>query len=267
MSLISVKNVMHTATKPKLTVVPPPVLPQQTKKMKKWPDDPSRMIPYNQLIDPLKSIITTGYRLFRRNDIKSFEYEGYNIGEQERTTHPSPKNRFKETSLQEVAKSGKTLIDIVINVIFLLGVEQGRRAQYKEHKSIEELCETLEIYRNSNKDLRIKNDELEVYIEEKKLHPSLSDEELLPYIKNGIAKRRTLRIEDYKKDLLLDKRLNEFKFKSKIKMKAKELISFASSLSKEICSAQQWSELLTQRGWTLEEWRALCKKKNIKSEF
>jgi|ERR1019366_1296325 hypothetical protein len=257
-----------TTAKPKLTIVPPPpVLQQQIKKMKKWPNDPSRMVSYDQLISPLKSIITTGYRLFRRDNIKSFEYEGYNIGEKERTIHSSPKNRLNETSLQSAAKSGRTLIDVILNIVFLLGVEQGRRAEHIEHKSIESFCETLENYRNSNKDLRIKNDELEVYIEEKNLHPVLSDKELSPYIKNGIEKRRALRIEEYKKDLLLDKHLNKFKFKPQIKMKGKDLILFAASLNKELCSQQQWKELLAQRGWTLEEWQAICKKKNIKSEL
>jgi hypothetical protein len=254
---------MENNKKPNLTIVPS--TNTTSPKMRKWPDDPSRLISYSNLIDPLKEVLIKGYRLFRKDDVKSFDYTGFNIGKQEQTIYPSPKNRLKEKSLQEAKKSGKTLMDVILNITFLLGIEQGRRAERREHKSIEELCETLEVYRNSNKDLRIKIDELEVYIESKKIYPNASDEDLNYIIEDGIKARRAIRMEEYQKELLLDCNKNTFKFKTPHRINFKELCDLAQSINN--CSKEQWEELLAQRGWTLEEWQARCKKKNIKSNF
>lgn len=245
----------------------PPTVVVAKKKMKKWPDDPSKTIPYNQLIDPLKTIIMAGYRLFRKDLVKEFDYEGYNIGKREQSIYQSPSVRLKEKPLTAATKEGKNLIDVILNIAFLLGIEQGRRVSYRDQKSAQELNETLETYRDSNKDLRIRIDELESYIEAKNSNPNLSNEDLSLIIKEKVRSRRAIRLEEHKKELALDKTKNVFKIKTPIKSKFKDLSELASSLNKETCSKEQWNELLIQRGWTYDEWKVRCNKKNFKSDF
>src|SRR5271165_2751281 len=129
------------------------------KKMKKWSDDPSALVQYAKLITPLKDIINKGYKLIR-NDIKSFDYEGYNIGKSDLQVFPSPKNQLQEKNLAKQNNRNVKLIDIILHITFLLGVEQGRRSERQEQKSTEVLINTIVQYKETNKNLRYQIDEL-----------------------------------------------------------------------------------------------------------
>ena len=236
-------------------------------KMKKWPEKPSDLLAYKDIVNPLKEVLTKGYRLFRKEEVKSFDYEGFNIGKNELQNHPSPRVRLSEKYLELEKKVGHSLIDVVLNVVFLLGVEQGRRAERRDTKPIDSLVETLEAYREKNKNQRIRIDELEVMLELQDMQPHLSEKDFKRRVIAGIAARRIKRIEELKSELKLDASKSTFKFKTIERVKFKELESLAKTLTKNTCTKEQWEHLLKQRGWTLKEWTDKCKKKNIKTDF
>lgn len=236
-------------------------------KMKRWPENPSELLPYGDIISPLKEVLRKGYRLFRKDEIKSFDYEGYNIGKVELQNNPSPKLRFSEKFLTYEKALGHSLIDVVLNITFLLGVEQGRRAERRDSKPVETLLETLETYRETNKNLRIKIDELEIQSELKERFPQLTDQELQSCIKVGIEARKWKRIHELKKELQLDVSKSNFQFKTPVRAKFRDLESIAKSLNKKTCTLEQWKEILESKGWTYKEWKDKCKKKIIKTDF
>jgi hypothetical protein len=236
-------------------------------KMKAWPNNPAELLPYKDIANPLKDILNKGYRLFRKDEVKHFDYEGFNIGKQELQSQPSPRVRFSEKCLEYEKKLGHNLIDVVLNVMFLMGVEQGRRAERRDVKPIESLVETLEKYRETNKDLRIKIDELEVMQEVKEHYPNLKGSELQSRINAGVSARRVKRIEELKSELKLDTSKSSFQFKTPKRAKFRELESIARSLTKEKCTPGQWNQILEDRGWTFKEWKDKCKKKNVNTDF
>lgn len=238
-----------------------PVVEEKKKKMKKWPDNKSAVLPYEDLVKPLKELLDKGYRLFRKAEVKEFDYEGYNIGEQELNYNDSPRSRFTEKSLAEEDKRGNKLVDVVLNIVFLLGVEQGRRAERIDSKSVEVLMQTLETYREKNKDLRIRVDELELLAEIKESNPNLSPEEVEDLVSTGLDFRRIERIEKLKSELQLDPSKSVFQFNTPTKSKFKELVYLFNTLPAEDQLKNKWKEILNQHGWTYLEWKEKCKKK------
>lgn len=236
------------------------------KKMKKWPDDEATLVDYRELVGPLKTIITQGYRLFRK-DQKEFDYEGYNIGEHELNHFPPPKYRFTEQLLAFDDKRNVKLIDVVLNVLFLLGIEQGRRAERRDHKPMELVLKTMDKFREENKNLRLKIDELEVKIEVLQKNPELIGEALKQAIIDGVKQRRNARLFEAKKELGIDPVRSNFEFKTPKRVKFRELERLAKSLDKKTCSQEQWKELLKERGWTFDEWISRCKKKFVHTDF
>jgi hypothetical protein len=237
------------------------------KKMKRWPENVSELLPYKDIVNPLKEIIRQGYRLWRRDDVKAFEYEGYNIGKQELHNQPPPNVRLSEKFLEHEKKEGHTLMDVILNMMFLMGVEQGRRSERRDIKPVEMLLQTLEIYREKNKNQRIRIDELEVVLDLKEKFPNLSEEEFQHKLKQGLHLRRAKRIEELKAELMLDASRSTFQFKTPQRVKFKELETLARSLTKETCTEEQWKLILEERGWTYKEWKDRCKKKTINIEF
>src|SRR5271166_3646580 len=117
--------------------------------LKEWPDNPHSLVDYEDLVKPIKAIIDQGYKL-TRNLTKSFTYEGYEIGAKELEKCPSAKYRFDERLLSvEKKKSDRNLIDVALNMIYLLGVENGRRAERKTERSADAVIETLSSYREA----------------------------------------------------------------------------------------------------------------------
>jgi hypothetical protein len=234
--------------------------PKPQKKMKKWSDDPSTLVPYSKLISPLKDIINKGYKLIR-NDVKSFDYEGYNIGKNELQLFPSPKNQFTEKHLAKL-KNIK-LMDVVLHITFLLGVEQGRRSERQEQKSTETLINTLEQYRETNKNLRYQIDELKAFIVVKDKNPTLSHEELMQLVKIEVDNNRPNRIAAIKTDLELDPTRSSFKIRTPQRAKFNDLMELSKTLNKSQYE-EHWPNILKEYGWTIEQWDNKCKKKNQK---
>lgn len=235
------------------------------RKMKRWPDN-NALVPYADLIKPVKEIIDQGYR-FIRNHKTEFDYSGYNIGKREAEANPNliPKRRFEERGIAiEKFKYDRNLIDIALNVAFLLGMEQGRRTEKRNTLPNETLISNIEQFRNSNKELRFRIDELEAYIEAKNANPDASNETLAALVIDIVKARRASRISAIKEDLLQDNTKSSFATKSVSKAKFSELEMLAKS---EKCSIFQWKEVLETRGWTLEEWNERCKKKSVNIEF
>jgi hypothetical protein len=245
-------------TKPEKNDTKPEV---KKSRMKRWPENASELLSYNEIISPIKDILNKGYNLLRKNHITSFDYEGYNIGKHELQNHPSPKARLSEEALAIEKKFGHNLIDVVLNITFLLGVEQGRRAERRDGQPVEEALAALETYRKRNKDQRIRIDELEVILELKETHPNITDTEFRDIFRDRMILRRAKRIEEIKSDLKLDPTRNIFQFRTPARSKFKDLEKIASTLTKETCSEEQWKELLKERGWDYDEWVRRCKKK------
>lgn len=241
------------------------VKPEEKKsKMRGWPENPQALLPYNDIINPLKEVLNKGYRLMRKDEVKSFDYEGFTIGKHERRTHPSPAVRLSKDWLEYENKHGYKLIDVILNITFLMGVEQGRRAERRDSKPLETLLDTLETYREKNKDQRIKIDELETMLEFK--GEGLSEEEMKRKIEEALASKRSKRIEELKAELKLDTNKSTFQFKTNMKMRFKELESLARSICKS-CTEEQWKRHLSDKGWTYKEWKDRCKKKSVDIVF
>lgn len=237
-------------------------------KMKVWPENPSELVPYSDIVNPLKDVLRKGYRLFRRDEVKSFEYEGFNIGTQELERQPSPRVRLTEKFLEQEKKLGYTLMDSVLNMMFLMGIEQGRRAERRDSKPVEDLLETLEAYREKNKDQRIRIDELEIVLSIKETEPNLSEDDFRKKVQEGMLARRNKRIEELKAELQLDSSRSDFQFKTPVRSKFRELETIARALSEEKkCTEDQWKRILEDRGWTYKEWKDRCKKKSLKITF
>jgi hypothetical protein len=228
------------------------------KKMVKWPEG-NGLPAYKNIISPLKHVLDTGYKLIRKN-VKGFEYEGYNIGEKELLIYKNPKDRLTEKSLEKEDKFGIKLIDVVLNITFLLGMEQGRRAERSQTINIKSLLSTLEKYRKKNKDLRLKIDELTATLKIQKENPTLSDEEFSLKLKEEINSTRQNRIEEIKKELNIDE-TKSFQFKTPTKSSLKELRALEKTLPSDF-SIEQWENALKERGWTLDQWFSKNKKKS-----
>lgn len=236
-------------------------------KMKKWPNNTTELLPYSYIAGPIKEILNKGYRLIRKDEIKEFDYEGYDIGVNELQTNLSPSSRLTESHIKYEKKLGRNLIDIVLNIMFLMGVEQGRRAERRDSKPIEELLTTLEFYREKNKDQRILIDELELTLDLKEKEPSLPEDEFKKRIQSGIESRRIQRIEELKNELLLDTSRSSFQFNMPQHFKFRDLEKLAKTLTKETCSLDQWKQLLEKYGWKYKDWKDKCSKKNVHTDF
>jgi hypothetical protein len=242
-------------------------------KMKDWPKNPSTLVSYIELIDPLKKILTTAYRLYRKEDIKEFKYEGYNIGKQELTAFPSPEIRFQKNSIEyEDKRFGRKIIDIVLNISFLLGMEQGRRIANNDYNSssatTKDLEKTLAKYREANKELRYKIDLLEVGNEIIAKTPNLSEKKYKSLLLEGIKKRQKDRIKHAKKELAIDKSKSSFSIKPLPTTDFKIMKDLASSIYRggndapehRDCSLEAWKVILKNHGWTFVDWQDKCKK-------
>lgn len=234
------------------------------KKMRKWPNDLTAMVGYNDIVEPIKKILEEGYRLIRK-DKQDFEYEGYNIGKQERKFVPPPNYRFSKKFLEIEKKGNKSLFDVAIHTIFLLGIEQGRRFQKQDNKPIAKLVKAMEHYRKDNRRLRIQVDILNARIKFKTENPNMSDNELDALVKKEISSGRETRLELARKELGLDP-LKSFKAKEVNKLVFSELVKMAKAVHKE-CTKAEWKDILKDNGWTNNEWLNRCKHKNVLITF
>jgi hypothetical protein len=231
------------------------------KKMKRWPDG-HMTLQSKDLIAPIKAALEKGYRLIRRPEVKEIEYDGFNVGKYELSVMPTPRARFTKDYLEYEQKCGNTLFDVALNVLFLLGVEQGRRTERHYNLHIDRILATLANYRNSNKDLRNRIDELESYIEVKVALPNRSDKDIKPIVERMVKEKRPNRLLAIQKELESDPTAVGA-VRHPHKARFSNVLSVSNVISTDT-TKEQWIAYLNESGWSYEEWKRVCKKRKIK---
>lgn len=235
-------------------------------KMKEWPNSQYEMVQYDNLIDPIKCVLQKAYKFYRRDEVKSFEYDGFNFGKSEQKNCPSPQQRFSEKFIEFENKRGKKVLDIAINIVFMLGVEQGRRIEKIATKPFLAMKSALSAYRETNKELRARLDELEVMLDIKNHHPDISIADYNLLLAKGLKERRDERLSFLKEELALDPYKSNFNSNEPIKFPFKNLVKLMEALKND-CNKQRWEEILKDHGWSYDEWTVRCKKKKIQPLF
>lgn len=229
-------------------------------KVKQWPDEPDELALYADIFAPLKDILEKGYRLIRGNDWK-FDYNGYEIGKNEKKIFPPAKEHFTEKFLRrEKDKHGRTLFDVVMRLLFLMGIEQGRRMAYQEQAPVRTLQKTLADYRERNKSVRYQLAKANAIIKVREENPTLTADEVNKLIHVELEKTRQSRIEEIKAEMKMDPTLTCFKSKPKKKAKLTELLALANTLDVEIFKQPDWLNLLQEANCSLSDWKTFCKK-------
>jgi hypothetical protein len=234
-------------------------------KMKDWPNNKYELISYYDLIRPVKSVLQKAYRFYRKDEIKSIEYDGFNFGNADKNC-PSPQIRFSEKFIELENKRGNKVLDIALNVVFMLGIEQGRRIERMAQKPFFAMKSALSTYREANKELRSRLDELEVMLDIKNHYPNASMEEYNLLLAKGLKERRDERISYIKEELKMDPYKSNFKAPDPKKFPFKNLVKLMEALKND-CSQPRWKEILEDHGWSYNEWQAKCSKKKITSLF
>jgi hypothetical protein len=235
-------------------------------KMKDWPSSPYELVSYYNLVGPVKSVLQKAYKFYRKDEAKSFEYDGFNFGKCEQKNCPSPQERFSEKFIAFENKRGNKVLDIALNIVFMLGVEQGRRIERTVQRPFLSMKSALSTYRETNKELRSRLDELEVMLDIKNHHPSASIEEYNLLLAKGLKERRDERLAYIKEELAIDPYKSNFNSPDPVKFPFKNLVKLMEALRND-CSQPRWKEILEDHGWTYDEWMARCQKKKITSLF
>lgn len=102
--------------------------------MKKWPKDKTVSLPAGDLITPVLKVIEAGYKLERKEPIRSIPYNGYNIGSHELACCFSPKEAFSKSGLEYNEERNRSLLEVALYVAFQLGIEQGRRLNENDNR-------------------------------------------------------------------------------------------------------------------------------------
>jgi hypothetical protein len=241
--------------------------PVESKKivLKEWPKDRLAIIDYEDLVRPIKKIIDLGYSFKRKKDIKSFDYDGYEIGELELEVCPSPKYRFTEELLAiEKEKSSRNLIDVALNVVYLLGIENGRRVERREEQPVKAITDTINSYRETNKDLRLKNDALEAELSILKENRNASKEEVKRLVAEKMKVSRDARVKALRDDLAKDPLRNAFSPTKTSRIPFNNLVNLGKRIS---CSRDLWDKALARYGWAPKEFWERVEKKKVKLKF
>jgi len=124
---------------------------------KNWPTKRDQKIEPTEAISPVSKYINSRYHLALMSKPKKFKYSGLDFGKRDRAEHPD---------IEKLLSSGfdETLnnpLNVALYVLFMLGVEQGRRDE-REHSYSEEILRLLLINRSKEiLKLRAKVEELE----------------------------------------------------------------------------------------------------------
>jgi hypothetical protein len=230
-------------------------------KVKQWPDEPDELVLYDEVFSPLKAILEKGYRLIRNATEWKFDYNGYEIGKMEKKIFPPAKEHFTEKFLKrEKDKYDRSLFDVVMRLLFLMGIEQGRRMAYQEQAPVRTLQKTLSDYRERNKSVRYQLAKANAIIKIHEEHPNLSSDEMNKLIQVELEKTRQSRIDEIKKEIKMDPTLTCFKSKARKKAKLTELLALANTLDGEIFKQPDWLSILEEANCSQSEWKIFCKK-------
>lgn len=230
-------------------------------KVKQWPDEPDEIVLYKDIYAPFKEILEKGYRLIRTNSEWKFDYNGYEIGKQEKKIFPNVKEHFTEKFLRrEKDKHDQSLMDVVMRLMFLMGIEQGRRMAYSEQAPVRNLEKTLANYRERNKSVRYQLAKANAIIKIREENPTLPSKDVDALIRIELEKTRHIRIDEIKKEIRMDPTLSCFKNKVRKKAKLTDLLALANTLDPEIFKHEDWLLLLNEANCSVSEWKVFCKK-------
>ena len=232
--------------------------------MQKWPDQ-WETVSYDDLIEPIKSIFTSGY-YYSPKDHSGFEYNGFNIGKNELRIVPNPKKRLTKDGLQEESKQGRTLVDTLFHITFLLGVEQGRRVETCNRHSVKSIVDTLDTYKRTISTLRHRNDEVEALLKAKTSNPNASQAELTEIVNKELTASRSNRIALAKKDANSDPTKKPTEKQSGSRASFKELKRAAKMVENKI-TLEVWTNYLNECQWSLDDWYRKCVKEDFNPSF
>ena len=102
--------------------------------MKKWPKDKTVSLNAEDLIKPVLRVVEAGYKLERKEPIRSIPYDGYNIGSRSLACCLSPKEAFSKSGLEYSEERNRSLLEVALYIAFQLGIEQGRRLNENDNQ-------------------------------------------------------------------------------------------------------------------------------------
>ena len=121
--------------------------------MKEWPDNGT--VRYDELIEPLRKILERA--MYLGDDVyeNGLDYDnGYNIGRPEQATHPCPDEALSKDNLKYGhEEQDRDVYDVILNIVFMLGVEQGRRTVYEKLEFIEIIIDNIISQQKNLKDV------------------------------------------------------------------------------------------------------------------
>lgn len=233
--------------------------------MQKWPDH-REMVSYDDIIAPIKFILDRGHYIHPIATIEEFDYDGFNIGKNELRIAASPKKRLSKEGLKQEKQEGKTLVDVLLNITFLLGMEQGRRSEQYNRASIKSIVESFDSYKRTISTLRYRNDELEALLKVKSFNPNASPEELAALAKKELLATRGNRMLLAKKDIDTDASKKPANKQPNSRASFKELKRAAKMVENKV-PIDVWVEYLNECQWSLDDWTKKCIKEDFQPKF
>lgn len=110
--------------------------------MKQWPEDETETVSFEELIKHLNKVIQRNVEIYA--DYKFSPYEGYDIGNREKTCSFSPDYSLSPEGIKYHEERDRDIISVVLGIAIQLGIEQGRRISNKEFKVDRLLLATYE---------------------------------------------------------------------------------------------------------------------------
>lgn len=104
---------------------------QITVKNKPWPKDGST-VQFSDLVTSIEHAMRFAYILKRRNVSKNIPWSGYDIGDDMKTTSPSPADALTKDSLAWQLDQGREAMEVILSFAVQLGIEQGKRCAYEK---------------------------------------------------------------------------------------------------------------------------------------
>lgn len=96
---------------------------------KEWPKDQAQLLDFEEVITPVLEALTAALAQTESGDI---DYRGYCFGPQAAATVPDPDYLLSKENQEKEQEAGRTPLNTVLRIAFLLGMEQGRRQFFKE---------------------------------------------------------------------------------------------------------------------------------------
>lgn len=109
--------------------------------LKQFPRDGEQEVSYEELVKPFRKILETAFEIKPKKVTKNIPYDGYGFTHRIAATSPQPPDRFTLEGIEYDAERDRDVLDVVINVIFQLGYEQGAFIQRKDWAYYKKSCD------------------------------------------------------------------------------------------------------------------------------